>query len=62
MRWIVITAGIVWRKHTDAVAEGQGEKAEDALAALEASYAKDVTDEFVVPTVIDRRTENRLQR
>ena len=38
-----------------AVAEGQGEKAEDALAALDASYAKDVTDEFVVPTV-DRKS------
>ena len=37
-----------------AVAEGQGEKAEDALAALDASYAKDVTDEFVVPTVIEK--------
>ncbi len=37
-----------------AIAEGQGEKAEDALAALDASYAKDVTDEFVVPTVIEK--------
>ena len=37
-----------------AVAEGQGEKAEDALAALDASYAKGVTDEFVVPTVIEK--------
>ncbi len=37
-----------------AIAEGQGEKAVDALAALDASYAKDVTDEFVVPTVIEK--------
>ena len=38
-----------------ALAEGEGETAESAVAAMEASYAKDVTDEFFVPTVI---TEN----
>lgn len=37
-----------------AITEGVGEKATDAVAALEASYAKDVTDEFVVPTVIEK--------
>ena len=34
---------------------GEGETAESAVAAMEASYAKDVTDEFFVPTAI---TEN----
>ena len=29
-----------------------GEAADDALAAVQQSYAKDVTDEFVLPTVI----------
>jgi len=35
-----------------AVADGTGETAEDAIAAITNSYAKDVTDEFVLPTVI----------
>ena len=34
---------------------GEGETAESAVAAMEASYEKDVTDEFFVPTAI---TEN----
>ncbi len=34
---------------------GEGNKAEDAVAAMEASYAAEKTDEFVLPTVI---TEN----
>lgn len=34
---------------------GEGEAAESAVVAMEASYAKDVTDEFFVPTAI---TEN----
>ena len=32
---------------------GEGNKAESAIEAVEASYAKDVTDEFVEPTVIN---------
>ncbi|NTW72407.1 MAG: 2,3-bisphosphoglycerate-independent phosphoglycerate mutase [Eubacteriaceae bacterium] len=36
----------------DAMVLGQGETAEDPLAAIEASYSKNVTDEFVMPTVI----------
>jgi 2,3-bisphosphoglycerate-independent phosphoglycerate mutase len=32
--------------------DAQGERATDALAAVEQSYAKKVTDEFVLPTVI----------
>ena len=35
-----------------AVAEGKGEEANDAIEAISASYAKDVKDEFVVPTCI----------
>ena len=36
----------------DALVNGTGEKAKDALAAIEQSYAAGVTDEFIKPTVI----------
>ncbi|OQP50913.1 phosphoglycerate mutase (2,3-diphosphoglycerate-independent) [Niastella yeongjuensis] len=36
----------------DAMVNGIGEKATDALAAIEQSYAANVTDEFIKPTVI----------
>lgn len=36
----------------DAMVNGTGEKATDALAAVENSYAAGVTDEFILPTVI----------
>jgi 2,3-bisphosphoglycerate-independent phosphoglycerate mutase len=36
----------------DALVNGIGEKATDALAAIEQSYAANVTDEFIKPTVI----------
>lgn len=36
----------------DALVLGKGEEAESALQALEESYSKGVTDEFVLPTVI----------
>ena len=36
----------------DALTKGTGETANSASEAISASYAKDVTDEFVVPTVI----------
>jgi len=36
----------------DALVKGVGEKATDAIAAVENSYAKNVTDEFIKPTVI----------
>ncbi len=35
-----------------ALAKGEGEKATDALAAIENAYAKNITDEFIKPTVI----------
>lgn len=36
----------------NAITKSEGVKAEDAVKAIEASYAEDVTDEFVKPTVI----------
>src|SRR6476661_2617055 len=36
----------------DALVNGEGEKATDAIAAVEESYVKDVTDEFIKPAVI----------
>lgn len=36
----------------DALVNGIGEKATDALAAVEQSYAQNITDEFIKPTVI----------
>jgi 2,3-bisphosphoglycerate-independent phosphoglycerate mutase len=36
----------------DTLANGIGEKATDALAAVEQSYANNITDEFIKPTVI----------
>ncbi len=36
----------------DALVNGAGEKALDAVAAIEQSYANNVTDEFILPTVI----------
>jgi 2,3-bisphosphoglycerate-independent phosphoglycerate mutase len=39
----------------DAIVNGQGEHADDPIAAVEASYERGVTDEFVEPVVIDGR-------
>jgi 2,3-bisphosphoglycerate-independent phosphoglycerate mutase len=36
----------------DAMVKGYGDKATDAIAAVENSYTKNVTDEFIKPTVI----------
>ena len=36
-----------------AIAEGEGQKATDPVAAIGASYGKDVTDEFVMPVVVE---------
>ncbi len=41
-------------KAYDALTQGVGNKATDAVAAVEKSYADGVTDEFVVPTVIEK--------
>ena len=37
----------------DAIVLGEGKKASSATEAIENSYAENVTDEFVIPTVID---------
>ena len=39
----------------DAIVEGKGELAQDPLAAVEASYARGVTDEFIEPIVLEGR-------
>src|SRR5205085_12546069 len=36
----------------DALVKGEGEKATDAIAAVEQSYAAGITDEFIKPTVV----------
>jgi 2,3-bisphosphoglycerate-independent phosphoglycerate mutase len=36
----------------DSIIDGKGERFDGAIAAVNASYAKDVTDEFVVPCVV----------
>jgi 2,3-bisphosphoglycerate-independent phosphoglycerate mutase len=38
-----------------AIVNGEGEHAEDPIAAVQASYERGVTDEFIEPTVIDGR-------
>lgn len=40
------------QKAYDVIAKAEGAKADAAVAAVEASYAAQVTDEFVVPTII----------
>jgi 2,3-bisphosphoglycerate-independent phosphoglycerate mutase len=39
----------------DAIVEGEGEHADDPVAAVKASYEREITDEFIEPTVIDGR-------
>ncbi len=39
----------------DAIVEGVGEPAQDPVAAVEASYARGVTDEFIEPIVLEGR-------
>jgi 2,3-bisphosphoglycerate-independent phosphoglycerate mutase len=38
-----------------AIVEGEGEHADDPVAAVQASYDRGITDEFIEPTVIDGR-------
>ena len=40
------------QKAYNAIVMGQGNEADNAIDAIDASYKEDVTDEFVVPTVI----------
>ena len=46
----------------DAMVNGTGEKATDAIAAMEQSYANNITDEFVKPTVIIDEGQQPLVR
>jgi 2,3-bisphosphoglycerate-independent phosphoglycerate mutase len=39
----------------DAIVDGKGELAQDPVAAVEASYARGVTDEFIEPIVLEGR-------
>ena len=41
-------------KAYDAMVKGEGEMCDSAVSAIQASYNKDITDEFVVPTVITK--------
>ncbi len=41
-------------KAYDAIVKGEGNKAESAVEAIQQSYNNDVTDEFVVPCVIEK--------
>ncbi len=42
------------QKAYDAMVKGEGIQENDAVQAVKNSYANDVTDEFVVPTVVDK--------
>ena len=44
----------------DAMVNGEGAKATDAIAAIEQSYAKSETDEFIKPTVIVNEAQQPL--
>jgi 2,3-bisphosphoglycerate-independent phosphoglycerate mutase len=46
----------------DALVKGEGHKAQDPLAAIQASYNEKVTDEFVLPTVITDGTGTPVGR
>lgn len=46
----------------NALVNGTGEKATDAIAAVENSYAKEITDEFIKPTVIVDEAQQPLGR
>ena len=46
----------------DAMVNGTGEKATDALAAIENSYSKNITDEFMKPTVVINENQEPLTR
>ena len=45
----------------DAIVHGEGGRADDAVAAVRASYALDVTDEFVEPVVIGDPRAGRIR-
>ena len=54
MQWIVTMPGTEWKKAYDAMVFGEGVQESDPVEAIKNSYKNDVTDEFIVPTVIDK--------
>jgi len=46
----------------DALVNGEGDKATDALQAIKNSYAKNITDEFIKPCVIVSETQQPLAK
>ena len=50
--WTATSAGSGWRKPTTAIVDAKGAQAADPLTAIRASYAANVTDEFIVPAVM----------
>ena len=44
----------------DAMVKGEGVKAPDAIAAVEQSYAENITDEFIKPTIIINEAQEPL--
>mgnify|MGYP002242800111 CR=1 FL=1 len=57
MQWIVITGWDRVELAYKALTQGEGVKGTDAAAAVQASYDDDKTDEFVLPTVIEKDGE-----
>ncbi len=56
-RYYAMDRDFAWDREEKAYAAmvyGEGEQCEDPIKAMENSYAKGVTDEFVVPVVIDK--------
>ena len=47
-------------KAYDAMVKGEGVQCDDAVKAVEISYAQEVTDEFIVPCVIGDPSEGRI--
>lgn len=48
-------------KAYDAMTMASGEQAQSAVAAMEASYAQGVTDEFILPTIIAPEEDKRIK-
>lgn len=46
----------------DLLVNGEGEKFEDSDSAFDASYANDITDEFIKPVMLDDSPESRIQK
>ena len=49
MQWIEINAGNVSKKHMMLIVRGTGTAVDDFATAIQASYDKDITDEFIAP-------------